>query len=52
MSSNSKVLEAVGLSKYFHDPVKVQVLKELSFSIDRGEFVSVIGKSGCAKGNC
>lgn len=49
MSSNSKVLEAVGLSKYFHDPVKVQVLKELSFSIDRGEFVSVIGKSGCGK---
>lgn len=49
MSSNSKVLEAVGLSKYFHDPVKVQVLKDVSFSINRGEFVSVIGKSGCGK---
>jgi lipoprotein-releasing system ATP-binding protein len=48
-SSSSKVLEAVGLSKYFHDPVKVQVLKDVSFSINRGEFVSVIGKSGCGK---
>jgi lipoprotein-releasing system ATP-binding protein len=48
-TSSSKVLEAVGLSKYFHDPVKVQVLKDVSFSINRGEFVSVIGKSGCGK---
>jgi lipoprotein-releasing system ATP-binding protein len=48
-NGNSKVLEAVGLSKYFHDPVKVQVLKDVSFSINRGEFVSVIGKSGCGK---
>jgi lipoprotein-releasing system ATP-binding protein len=48
-NSSSKVLEAVGLSKYFHDPVKVQVLKDVSFSINRGEFVSVIGKSGCGK---
>jgi lipoprotein-releasing system ATP-binding protein len=48
-SSDSKVLEAKAITKYFHDPVKVQVLKEVSFSIDRGEFVSVIGKSGCGK---
>jgi lipoprotein-releasing system ATP-binding protein len=47
--SDNRVLEAKAITKYFHDPVKVQVLKEVSFSIDRGEFVSVIGKSGCGK---
>lgn len=49
MSSNGSILQAKGITKYFHDPVKVQVLKEVSFSIDKGEFVSVIGKSGCGK---
>ncbi len=44
-----KILEAIKISKYFHDPVTVQVLKEISFSINKGEFVSVIGKSGCGK---
>lgn len=43
------VLEAVHITKYFHDPVTVQVLKDIQFSILRGEFVSVIGKSGCGK---
>jgi lipoprotein-releasing system ATP-binding protein len=44
-----KVLEAVNISKFFHNPKTFQVLKDISFSIDRGEFVSVIGKSGCGK---
>ena len=43
------VLEANKISKYFHDPVTVQVLKQVSFKINQGEFVSVIGKSGCGK---
>ncbi len=43
------VLEAKGINKFFHDPLEVQVLKEVSFSIDRGDFVSIIGKSGCGK---
>ncbi|MFV5696227.1 ABC transporter ATP-binding protein [Flavobacterium sp. LB3P122] len=46
---NNKVLEAVGLNKYFYDPVKFQVLKEINMSINQGEFVSIIGKSGCGK---
>jgi lipoprotein-releasing system ATP-binding protein len=45
----NKVLEAIKVSKYFHDPSTIQVLKEVSFSINRGEFVSIIGKSGCGK---
>lgn len=46
---DTKVIEALHISKSFHDPVTVQVLKDLSFSIIKGEFVSVIGKSGCGK---
>jgi lipoprotein-releasing system ATP-binding protein len=44
-----KILEAVNITKYFHDPETIQVLKEINFSIYRSEFVSVIGKSGCGK---
>ena len=44
-----KILEAVNITKYFHDPETMQVLKEINFSIYRSEFVSIIGKSGCGK---
>jgi lipoprotein-releasing system ATP-binding protein len=47
--STANVLETKGISKYFHDPVKVKVLDEVSFGIRHGEFVSVMGKSGCGK---
>jgi lipoprotein-releasing system ATP-binding protein len=43
------VLEAKNISKHFHDPITVKILKEISFSIQQGEFVSIIGKSGCGK---
>jgi len=46
---NNKVIETLGLSKYFYDPVKFQVIKEINMSIDHGEFVSIVGKSGCGK---
>jgi lipoprotein-releasing system ATP-binding protein len=46
---NGKILEAINVSKYFHDPLTMQVLKDVNFSIQKGEFVSVIGKSGCGK---
>lgn len=45
----SIVLQAKGINKNFHDPITIQVLKDVSFEINRGEFVSVIGKSGCGK---
>jgi lipoprotein-releasing system ATP-binding protein len=45
----SVILKAAGISKYFHDPVSVQVLKDVSFSVNKAEFISVIGKSGCGK---
>lgn len=42
-------LEAQSISKSFNDPVKIDVLKNISFRINRGEFVSITGKSGCGK---
>lgn len=44
-----KVLEAKKISKFFHDPLTVQVLNEISFDLKQGEFASVVGKSGCGK---
>ena len=43
------VLQSNHINKFFSDPVLSQVLKDVSFSIDQGEFVSVTGKSGCGK---
>ena len=49
MSNAPIILEARKISKYFHDPLTVQVLNEVSFTINAGEFIAVIGKSGCGK---
>ena len=46
---NTTVLETKGLTKYFYDPIKFQVLKSIDMSINHGEFVSIVGKSGCGK---
>ena len=43
------ILQAKKIGKEFHDPITVQVLKDINFSINRGEFVSLTGKSGCGK---
>lgn len=45
----AKVLEAKNINKFFYEPKKFQVLNNISFSIEQGEFVSVMGKSGCGK---
>jgi lipoprotein-releasing system ATP-binding protein len=45
----STVLKAVGLNKFFTDPVLFQVLKNIQFEIKRGEFLSLMGKSGSGK---
>jgi len=37
------------VNKYFYEPVEFQVLKNISFEVNRGEFVAVIGKSGSGK---
>jgi lipoprotein-releasing system ATP-binding protein len=46
---DTAIIRTKGISKYFHDPISVQVLKDITFTINKREFVSVIGKSGCGK---
>jgi len=46
---NDKVIETIGLTKYFYDPVEFQVIKNIDLSINHGEFVTIEGKSGSGK---
>ena len=46
---NNIILEAKNINKFFHDPIRVQVLTDVNFSINKGEFVALTGKSGCGK---
>ena len=43
------LIKVNNVNKYFHDPVEIQVLKNISFTMNQGEFVSIMGKSGCGK---
>lgn len=43
------ILKATNIVKYFTEPEKFQVLKGISFDVNKGEFLSIIGKSGCGK---
>lgn len=45
----STVLRAENINKYFREPVLFHVLKDISFSIEQGDFKSIMGKSGCGK---
>lgn len=42
-------ISANHITKYFHEPETFQVLKDISFDIEKGSFVSLVGKSGCGK---
>lgn len=45
----NSILQVHRLTKYFNDPITVQVLKGIEFSVQKGEFISITGKSGCGK---
>jgi lipoprotein-releasing system ATP-binding protein len=46
---NGPILTASNLVKYFYEPEKFQVLKDISFEVRRGEFLALVGKSGSGK---
>ena len=43
------ILKTENIDKYFYDPIKFQVLKNISFEVQKGEFLSMVGKSGSGK---
>jgi lipoprotein-releasing system ATP-binding protein len=45
----STILKTENIVKYFYDPMEFQVLKDISFEVQKGEFLSLIGKSGSGK---
>ncbi|HVW12379.1 MAG TPA: ABC transporter ATP-binding protein [Mucilaginibacter sp.] len=45
----NEALKVDNLNKYFHEPEDFHVLQDISFSVNKGEFVPVIGKSGSGK---
>lgn len=44
-----KALSIKNINKYFYEPQKFHVLKDISFDIEQGEFVAIVGKSGSGK---
>jgi lipoprotein-releasing system ATP-binding protein len=46
---DKRVIQTIGLTKYFYTPEKFQVIKDVHLTIDHGEFVSIEGRSGSGK---
>lgn len=44
-----KIIEAKNIEKTFSDPIPVKVLNNINLTIEQGEFVSIVGKSGSGK---
>lgn len=47
--SKDIALKASSINKFFHEPEEFQALKNVSFEVRRGEFLSLTGKSGSGK---
>ncbi|MFM7021574.1 MAG: ABC transporter ATP-binding protein [Flavobacteriales bacterium] len=45
----AEILKTIQLNKYFLEPEKFHVIKNINLVINAGEFVTITGKSGCGK---
>lgn len=43
------ILEARHLDKFFYEPVRFHVLKDINLQVKEGEFISIVGSSGSGK---
>ncbi len=44
-----EILRTYKVNKYFTEPEKFHVIKDIDMSIHTSEFISIVGKSGCGK---
>ncbi|NJC25599.1 ABC transporter ATP-binding protein [Neolewinella antarctica] len=47
--NKKSVIRATGINKHFYTPTDYHVLRDVSFDVHAGEFVSIMGKSGSGK---
>jgi lipoprotein-releasing system ATP-binding protein len=47
--TSQPIVSVRNLNKFFYEPVKFQVLHDVSFDVYRGEFLTLVGKSGSGK---
>jgi lipoprotein-releasing system ATP-binding protein len=45
----AEILKTYKVNKYFTEPEKFHVIKDIDMSIHTSDFVSIVGKSGCGK---
>ena len=47
---SEKIIEVIGLKKSFRNRFNTtNILNGINFTVDKGEFVSIMGASGCGK---
>lgn len=46
---DNNVLDVKNINKFFYQPEELHVLKDVSFTVKKGDFVSITGKSGSGK---